>query len=630
MLSTIDEPVDNQSPHSKAAAAEQSAEESPLYRVRQFGFRALLGWHYLVLFSPLFVMGELQQNLQPLVQRQLTLYAVLALVFLVLALCIRASAKVRDVLIKAPFVGTVCVLGAVATLLAGTALDMGTAGKIAVFALLGACEAVLMLAWLTIFIGLSKKQTYRTLGMDVIVGSIVAILVESLLAPANVFVAACLPLLSMYSFIVLKREFEVEEASALDSAVREDSEKATPEDEEHAQDAESQTSAEDTAASVTEPVSEGPGSRRAASTGMYLLKFILPGALFGLAFGIIQGGFFADGKEVLMAFNPAAFLGVTLAGIITFFTLERFCTHSEVDFSYRISLGFFMLGIILLAALETLAPAGAPGTSAVVLVLANIAVFAGFNLFDFGNMMLCLSIVRLHGHAKDFLVATGRFAVYLCMCLGFAGSYCIVSQHPASESFAALVLTCCVALLILMLTMGLGALFFKNDNESLVNNGFGLVKGGVDTEETVCRFCDSDGECQIQVRARELARELGVEAAQSARENQESVANPKESAAASDLPQKPREEEGKHARAPWREACDEICKRYQLSKRETQIFMIIAKGRNAEYVSEQLVISIHTAKTHIANIYQKLDVHSSQEVLDLVDAFRADAEANSR
>ena len=53
-----------------------------------------------------------------------------------------------------------------------------------------------------------------------------------------------------------------------------------------------------------------------------------------------------------------------------------------------------------------------------------------------------------------------------------------------------------------------------------------------------------------------------------------------------------------------------------------EIFFLIAKGRNAEYVQQKLVISMHTAKTHIANIYHKLGVHSSQEMLSLIETFR--------
>ena len=81
-------------------------------------------------------------------------------------------------------------------------------------------------------------------------------------------------------------------------------------------------------------------------------------------------------------------------------------------------------------------------------------------------------------------------------------------------------------------------------------------------------------------------------------------------------------DEGHHRDSPWRRTCREIAKLYRLSPRETEIFFLIAKGRNAEFVQQKLVISMHTAKTHIANIYHKLGVHSSQEMLSLVEAFR--------
>ena len=45
----------------------------------------------------------------------------------------------------------------------------------------------------------------------------------------------------------------------------------------------------------------------------------------------------------------------------------------------------------------------------------------------------------------------------------------------------------------------------------------------------------------------------------------------------------------------------------------------LAKGRNADYITEKLIISSHTAKAHIYNIYQKTGVHSRQELMDLVE-----------
>lgn len=69
----------------------------------------------------------------------------------------------------------------------------------------------------------------------------------------------------------------------------------------------------------------------------------------------------------------------------------------------------------------------------------------------------------------------------------------------------------------------------------------------------------------------------------------------------------------------WKTACEQICDEYQLSPREKDVFALIAKGRNAEYVQNALYISGHTAKTHISNIYKKLEIHSVQELLDMVE-----------
>ncbi|MCH4185212.1 MAG: helix-turn-helix transcriptional regulator [Eggerthellaceae bacterium] len=56
-----------------------------------------------------------------------------------------------------------------------------------------------------------------------------------------------------------------------------------------------------------------------------------------------------------------------------------------------------------------------------------------------------------------------------------------------------------------------------------------------------------------------------------------------------------------------------------LSARETEVFGYLARGRNQPYIRDHLVLSKNTVATHVKHIYQKLDVHSRQELLDLVD-----------
>lgn len=55
---------------------------------------------------------------------------------------------------------------------------------------------------------------------------------------------------------------------------------------------------------------------------------------------------------------------------------------------------------------------------------------------------------------------------------------------------------------------------------------------------------------------------------------------------------------------------------YQLTPRESEVYGLMVKGRNAGYIYEELGISINTVKSHVSNIYKKLDVHSQQELID--------------
>jgi len=52
-----------------------------------------------------------------------------------------------------------------------------------------------------------------------------------------------------------------------------------------------------------------------------------------------------------------------------------------------------------------------------------------------------------------------------------------------------------------------------------------------------------------------------------------------------------------------------------LTKRETEILQLISEGKTYTQISEQLFISKETAKTHIKNIYSKLQVNSKSQAL---------------
>ena len=51
----------------------------------------------------------------------------------------------------------------------------------------------------------------------------------------------------------------------------------------------------------------------------------------------------------------------------------------------------------------------------------------------------------------------------------------------------------------------------------------------------------------------------------------------------------------------------------------TTTLALLARGRNRRYISEKLVVSEETAKSHVSSIYAKLGVHTQQELLDVVE-----------
>jgi DNA-binding CsgD family transcriptional regulator len=67
------------------------------------------------------------------------------------------------------------------------------------------------------------------------------------------------------------------------------------------------------------------------------------------------------------------------------------------------------------------------------------------------------------------------------------------------------------------------------------------------------------------------------------------------------------------------EKCVHIAEKASLSSREKEVFELIARGRSAPSISESLFVSENTVRTHSKNIYRKLQIHSKQELLDILE-----------
>lgn len=64
--------------------------------------------------------------------------------------------------------------------------------------------------------------------------------------------------------------------------------------------------------------------------------------------------------------------------------------------------------------------------------------------------------------------------------------------------------------------------------------------------------------------------------------------------------------------------CQDVAVEYGLTPREAEILALVALGRSAKYIADELQVSYNTTRTHIRHIYEKLNIHSKQELIDLV------------
>ena len=70
--------------------------------------------------------------------------------------------------------------------------------------------------------------------------------------------------------------------------------------------------------------------------------------------------------------------------------------------------------------------------------------------------------------------------------------------------------------------------------------------------------------------------------------------------------------------ASLRRLCAVMAVDFGLSAREVDVLELLVVGKDAKAIADELFISFNTVRSHIRRIYVKLDVHSRQELLELV------------
>jgi DNA-binding CsgD family transcriptional regulator len=71
--------------------------------------------------------------------------------------------------------------------------------------------------------------------------------------------------------------------------------------------------------------------------------------------------------------------------------------------------------------------------------------------------------------------------------------------------------------------------------------------------------------------------------------------------------------------AVMKQVCRQCSESYALSPRESEILVFLIRGRGSAWIGEKLCISPETVRTHSKRIYMKMDVHTKEELIDLVE-----------
>ncbi len=67
------------------------------------------------------------------------------------------------------------------------------------------------------------------------------------------------------------------------------------------------------------------------------------------------------------------------------------------------------------------------------------------------------------------------------------------------------------------------------------------------------------------------------------------------------------------------DACRSIAQTAGLTEKETVVLELVSLGYTVARIAQERNVSENTVRTHTKGLYRKLDVHSKQEVIELVE-----------
>lgn len=299
---------------------------------------------------------------------------------------------------------------------------------------------------------------------------------------------------------------------------------------------------------------------------LYFLRMMLAIFLFTLSVGVVKGLAFQEEASQLADSSTAEVfisffvVAVLMAGVAVFLSQKNF----EISKIY-IPIGLVIVFGILLS----------PILNSGFLVIRGVIVNAAYNVF---SLIIWCMLVELAGRttlSSTRVFGIGRGMSGLGTTLGWTLVYSEQWLHiDAAQFYTAFFVVMAVLIVIVMV-----AVF----DIRTINDAF---------ESTVITHRSEPQDTKLIAKAA-VPKEVG-----------DVVPNPQEKSDA------------------WKLACESITSDFMLTAREGEVYALLARGRAAGYIAEELGISYNTVKGYIKNVYAKADVHSRQELIDLTESYR--------
>lgn len=293
-------------------------------------------------------------------------------------------------------------------------------------------------------------------------------------------------------------------------------------------------------------------------------------ALFSFVLGMSRGFPFGASIELPLAFQLVQHLGVAAVGLgIVWWVLVR---GRGLKFSvlWQAQLAALAVGVIMLSTLDPLL--GDVGATLIAIT----------NLFQVAFLWFVSYDVARHRAVPAYL-ALGFFWF---LHLFFRESGRLVMWWIGGEGGTVQMLVIAVMICLLALSVG----FLLTDSIPRVRP----------------LFAELCGSCRLRSLPRVAA---GVQPA-----FEGAGRSPEDSAAVLEVPRAV--PATPFAAEPLR--VDVVHERFGLTNREAEVLALLAEGRSSSYIADELVLSDNTVRSYVKNIYQKLDVHSKQDLIDFM------------